>query len=189
VPISGCENTAVAISLVIGLCRVVLVLGLDEAHCLMDRDGRQLYPVGDIAQARRCYGTLVREYSSTTIAPRSSVLTPAASSPSPCVFGIPAKCQHHHAGIQYTVVQRLDAQPSPVFETLLQCVVAQDADALGHHRLVQSAAQVMIEARQDFGAAVDQRRLDPEAVEDIGELDGDIATAGNHDRFRGSSSR
>ena len=62
--------------------------------------------------------------------------------------------------------------------------MAEDADALGDHRLVQPAPQILVEARQDLGAAIDQRRLDAEAMEDIGEFDGNIAAAGDHDRFR-----
>ena len=41
-----------------------------------------------------------------------------------------------------------------------------------------------VEARQDLAAAIDQRRLDAEAVEDVGELDRDVAAAGNDDRLR-----
>ncbi len=62
--------------------------------------------------------------------------------------------------------------------------MAEDADTLGLHRLVQATAHVLVEAAENFGAAIDQRRLDPEAVEDIGEFDGDIAAAGHHDRAR-----
>ena len=63
-------------------------------------------------------------------------------------------------------------------------VVAEDADALLLHGLVQHAPQIHVEALQDLLAAIDQRRLDAEAVEDVGELDRDVAAAGNHDRLR-----
>ena len=51
---------------------------------------------------------------------------------------------------------------------------------LGH----QAVAHVLVEAAQDLLAAVDQRRLDAEAVEDAGELDGDVAAADDQDRGR-----
>ena len=41
-----------------------------------------------------------------------------------------------------------------------------------------------VEAREDLAAAIDQRRLDAEAVEDVGEFDRDVAAAGNDDRLR-----
>ena len=58
--------------------------------------------------------------------------------------------------------------------------VAKDADTLLRHGLVQHAPQIHVEALQDFLAAIDQRRLDAEAVKDVGELDRDVAAAGNH---------
>ena len=74
--------------------------------------------------------------------------------------------------------------PSLALLDLLEDGVAEDADAFALHVLVQHAPEVHVEALQDFHAAVDQRRLDAEAVEDVGEFDRDIAAAGNDDRLR-----
>ena len=49
---------------------------------------------------------------------------------------------------------------------------------------MKRAAQVHVEAGEDLAAAIDQRGLDTQAVEDVGELDGDIAAAGDGDRLR-----
>ena len=42
-------------------------------------------------------------------------------------------------------------------------------------------AHVVVEAAQEVGAAIDQGRLDAQAVEDAGELHGDVAAADDHD--------
>ncbi|MNT78541.1 hypothetical protein D3C72_2177850 [compost metagenome] len=49
---------------------------------------------------------------------------------------------------------------------------------------MQALAHVVIEPRQDLLAAIDERRLDAEAMEDIGEFHRDITAAGNHDPAR-----
>ena len=49
------------------------------------------------------------------------------------------------------------------------------------HRGVEHATQVPVEAREDLGAAVDQRRIDAETMEDVGEFDGDVSAAGDRD--------
>lgn len=51
-----------------------------------------------------------------------------------------------------------------------------------------SRAAGLVEARRDFRSAIDERRLDAEPMEDIGEFDGDITAADNDDQ-RGNSSR
>src|SRR5690606_29133552 len=61
---------------------------------------------------------------------------------------------------------------------------AYDADALLFHLLVQRGAQIRVEAAEDLLTTIDERRLDAEAVEDVGELDGDVAAAGNRDGLR-----
>ena len=52
-----------------------------------------------------------------------------------------------------------------------------DLDAAILHLVMQMPAHVVVEAAQDVFAAVDQRHLRAEPVEDAGELDGDIAAA------------
>ena len=57
-------------------------------------------------------------------------------------------------------------------------------DAALEHLLGQAVAQLLVEAAQDLGAAVEERGLDAEAVEDAGELHGDVAAADDQDRLR-----
>src|SRR3546814_9706680 len=59
-----------------------------------------------------------------------------------------------------------------------------DLDALFHHLAGQRVAHVVVEAAQDLRAAVDQRDLAAEAVEDTGEFDRDVAAARNHYALR-----
>ena len=59
-----------------------------------------------------------------------------------------------------------------------------DADAARRHRRRQPVAQILVEAAQNFIAAIDQRHVGAEAVEDRGELDGDIAAARDDDAAR-----
>ena len=59
----------------------------------------------------------------------------------------------------------------------VEYLVAEDSDALLLHRLVQHAPEIHVEAAEDLLAAIDQRRVDAEAVKDVGEFDGDVAAA------------
>ena len=49
---------------------------------------------------------------------------------------------------------------------------------------VRRVAHVLVEAAQDLVAAIDQRHFAAQAMEDVGELDRDIAAAGDHDAVR-----
>ena len=62
--------------------------------------------------------------------------------------------------------------------------VAHDVDAALEEFLGEAVAQLLVEAAQDLGAAVEERRVDAEAVEDAGELHGDVAAADDQDGFR-----
>ena len=59
-----------------------------------------------------------------------------------------------------------------------------DLDAAPFHFRAQMLAHVVVEAAQDVLAAIDQRHLGAEPVEDAGELDRDIAAALDQDAFR-----
>ena len=59
-------------------------------------------------------------------------------------------------------------------------VAADDLDALLLHLFMHGLAQIIVKAAQDFLAAVDERRLGAEAVEDAGEFHGDVAAAGDN---------
>ena len=66
----------------------------------------------------------------------------------------------------------------------LDDLLGDDPDAALLHLGAQMRAQVVIEAAQDVVAAIDQRHLGAEAVEDAGELDRDIAAALDQDALR-----
>src|SRR3546814_11133945 len=59
-----------------------------------------------------------------------------------------------------------------------------EIDALGHRNLEQPVADLFVIAAQDRVAAIDDRHLAAEFVEDAGEFIGDIAAARNHDALR-----
>jgi hypothetical protein len=48
---------------------------------------------------------------------------------------------------------------------------------------MQRGPQVLVETTQNFLATIDQGRLDPQPVKDIGELDADISAADDGDRL------
>src|SRR3546814_15422333 len=59
-----------------------------------------------------------------------------------------------------------------------------EIDALGHRNLEQPVADLFVIAAQDRVAAIDDRPLAAEFVEDAGEFIGDIAAARNPDALR-----
>src|SRR6185503_5234464 len=56
-----------------------------------------------------------------------------------------------------------------------------ETNALLAHRILKRIAQVFVEAAQDLGAAIDQRHLAAEAVEDVREFERDVAAADDGD--------
>ena len=63
----------------------------------------------------------------------------------------------------------------------LEDAVGDDAHALLVHRLGQGVAHVLVEAAQHLVAAIDQRHLAAQTMEDVGELDRDITAADDDD--------
>ena len=59
-----------------------------------------------------------------------------------------------------------------------------ELDALGHRNLQQPVAQLFVIAAQDGVAAIDDRHLAAESVENAGKLVGDIAAARDHRALR-----
>ena len=76
-------------------------------------------------------------------------------------------------------------QQPPIGATLdfFNDFVTENADALLLHRRMQAAAHVLIKPRQDLLAAVDQRRINAEAVKNIGEFHRDVTAAGDQNGF------
>jgi hypothetical protein len=68
----------------------------------------------------------------------------------------------------------------PPLREPIRCGAEADAHALGRHLLAKAPADFLVEATQQALAAVGEHRLHPEAVEDRGELDRDVAAA-DHD--------
>ncbi|ENN89245.1 hypothetical protein RHSP_51766 [Rhizobium freirei PRF 81] len=163
--------------------RIVLVDGLDEAHGLVDRHRRQLYPISDVTESIDIRNRSARIF----VDDDGALLVDRdAGSFQPKIFGVRRTAERQHDGVhrQRLVVLRPHAEAILRLLDALDDIVAENTDALLFHRLMQALAQVLVETRQDFGAAIDQRRLDTEAVEDIGELDGNVAAAGDQDRLR-----
>jgi hypothetical protein len=79
-------------------------------------------------------------------------------------------------------VAAAELRPEPPVGELLDAaedVGADDPDALVLVFGVEQAAHVHVEARQDLAAAIENRRLHAEIVEDPGEFDCDVAAARN----------
>ncbi len=49
---------------------------------------------------------------------------------------------------------------------------------------MQHAPQIHVETAEDLLAAIDQRGVDTQTMEDVGELHGNVAAAFDHDRLR-----
>ncbi len=82
------------------------------------------------------------------------------------------------------MVGQLDVEPAVHLLDPLDDVLGDDLDAALLQLGAQMRAHVVVEAAQDVVAAIDQRHLGAEAVEDAGELDRDIAAALDQDALR-----
>ncbi len=111
-------------------------------------------------------------------------LTPAASSPRPVDVRPPAGREHDLIDDDLVVAGELHAQPVIDLRDALDDLLGDDLDAALLHLGAQMRAQIVVEAAQDVVAAIDQRHLRAETVEDAGELDRDIAAALDQDALR-----
>ena len=172
VPISGCENTAVGMlrwSASVGLSRNS---GLDEAHRLVDGDRRQLHPVGDVADRLDVVDVGARVVIDDD-PPLRAELDAGLLQAEPSVLGIRPIAQHHlvdrRAPLPLGELRR--SRPSSRFSSRSNTSWQTMLMPLRFHRLVQQAPQIRHRSAQELAAAIDQRRLDAEPVEDAGELD------------------
>ncbi len=167
---------------VIDFGRIALVFGLDKAHSLMDCDRRELHAIGHIPKCPDVIDIRARETVDRDFADLAGLHT---GSLEPQTFGVrnAANSQHDLTGLKGGAGLEMNEKITlPALFHSRQDVLAQDPDALGLHRGVELTAQILIETRQDFLSAIDQRGVDTKAVEDIGELDGNIAATLNDDR-------
>jgi hypothetical protein len=89
--------------------------------------------------------------------------------------------EHHHLGLHLQRVgQMADQHAVGAFLDLLMLTGQQYVQAAQAQLIGQVRAQVLVETAQEVGAAIDQGDVDAQAVEDAGELDGDIAAADDH---------
>ena len=168
----------------VGACRVVLEGGLDEAHRLVDGDRGQRHAFGDVADGENVFDVGPRELVDDDLALGTDRDT-GRLKPEPLGVRLTSECQHHLVGRQHLPVGQMRVEAAiPAFLDPVEDRVAQDADTLLLHGLVQRPPQVHVEASEDLAAAVYQRRLDAQAMEDVGEFHRNIAAAGDNDRFR-----
>ncbi len=186
VPISGCENTAVATFVVVRLGRAVAEDGVDEAHRLVDGDRRQL----QCGRSRRRSPRCGRRSSANSRRPGSRPSCRArrrrSPSPSPSTFGSAADGEHDLVGL-------LDLRRSTDARAGVRRAASRSSRKISPQRMrmprfvalrVEQPAQIHVEARQHLAAAIDDRRVDAEAGENAGELDRDIAAAADQDLLR-----
>ena len=107
----------------------------------------------------------------------SPSFTPAVSRPMPAVFGArPVAYMTWPASIVRPSFSVTFSRDQPLSMAAISALHTHVDPALEQLR-GQPVAQVLVEAAQDLGAAVEKRGVDAEAVEDAGELDGDVAAA------------
>src|SRR5258707_13022265 len=92
--------------------------------------------------------------------------------------------EHDLVDLDLAAVRQLDPERTLRLIDASDGLAGDDPDAAFLHLAAQMGAQVLIEAAQDVLAAIDQRDLGAEAIEDGGELDRDIAAALNEHAVR-----
>ena len=103
--------------------------------------------------------------------------TPAAASPIPCDVRPPSGGKHHAVDHEGLVVGQFDAVAVLDLRDEVDRLPGDDLDAAAFHLRAQMLPDVVVEPAQDVVAAIDQRHLGAEPVEDAGELERDVAAA------------
>src|SRR5262249_37880411 len=93
----------------------------------------------------------------------------------------PARGEHDLIDNDLVVAGKRHAQPVIHLLDALDDLLGDDLDSALLHLGAQMSTQIVIEATQDVVAAIDQRHLRAEAIEDAGKLDRDVAAALNED--------
>ena len=148
---------------------------------LADRDGRQLHAVGHVADGidavtGRCVIGINHHRA------RVVQFDPGARQPQPSGIGGPSRREQHAIDVD-RLMPRHRYTETPIglpFDPLKRRVEA-EIEPLHHRNLQQPVADRFVIAAQDHVAAVDQRHLRAEFVEDPGKFIGDIARARDQD--------
>ena len=128
---------------------------------------------------------LVREYSSTGIAPALSSSIADRLQPEPFDVRVAADREHDRIGFLDRAARKMGAQAAVgALLDLLEDLAAEDTHALVRRLGMEQAAEIHVEAGQHLAAAIDDRRVDAEAGENAGELDRDVAAAADQDLLR-----
>ena len=101
--------------------------------------------------------------------------------------GRAADGEHHRVGFERRAVRRGDATSAVagLLDAPRRSCAAARSDARACACLgIEASRTSSSKPRSTFVAAIDERRLDAEAVEDAGELDRDVAAADDHDALR-----
>ena len=150
---------------------------------LGDRHRGQVQPVGHVAQGvdMRLAGAavLVDGHRAEAVGGHSG-----GRQPQPVGIGGAADGGEHQVGLDAAAVGQHHAPRRALGRHSRHCGAAVQADALVGQRLVQRAAQILVEAAQGQVLAQDQVHLGAEAGEDAGEFHRDIAAADDGDARR-----
>ena len=145
---------------------------------LADGDGRQLHPVGDIADGMdvRHIGLAVG-----IDADGAAVVecNPGGRKRQPFDIGPPPDRPQEHIGFDRLAIAEVHGDGVTRFFQPVEPAVQFEIDALGHRNAEQPFGERRFPIAQDRLAAVDQRHLDAQFMEHPGEFIGDIAAAGD----------
>ena len=146
-------------------------------------DGRQIDPVGDVADREdvRDRGARIAVDGDAAIVGDgdAGVLDAEIGD-----VGLAADREHHPLGDEPAAVAQRRGIAAALRLDRLDELAGDDLDAARFHLAAQMRAHVVVEAAQNVLAAIDERHLRAEPGEDAGELDRDVAAALDDDAFR-----
>src|SRR5690606_30465951 len=168
----------------VGLCRLVAIHRVNEAHGLMDRHRRELNAIGHIAERIDVIDIRARilvDKNLTACACRDASSLQAE----PFCIGLTPERQHELADIEDFTTGKLNVKrPIFAFVDAMSDRMEDDTDTLLFHRLVEAAPHIHVETAQYLLPAVDQCRLASQAVKDVGEFNGNVTATCDGYRLR-----
>ena len=154
-----------------------------EGVTLADRNRRQVDPVGDVADRMDARRRGLRERIDRDAAvlgePHAGRLETEPRNIRP-----PPGREHHAIDGEGFAIGQLDAEAVLDLLDRVDRLPGDDPDAAPLHLRAQMLAHVVVEAAQNIVAAIDQRHLGAEPMENAGELDRDIAAALDENALR-----
>ena len=157
--------------------------GLGEGGALADGDGGEVDAVGDVADGPDVVdvglGIVVDDHRALVVERHAGGLQTQASG-----VGLAAGGVHHHVALVGVAAGEVADQAGGALLNTGVFAAQDHLDAALFDLGGEVAADVVVEAAQDVGAAVHQGGVDAQAVEDAGELDGDVAAADDDDPLR-----